>query len=195
MPISRGSAWGTPGRLPPDGVVVHSDGEASAIVERCLRTGEPVPAIGLVDGDLCRTLGGLGRLDVTFPLDAVEVRVDGERHWFVAHLVARTRLWSYALVAMNAQWLGRWNIGPRAHPNDGLVDVYEARLTPAQRLTVRSRLPQGAHLPHPEITERRTPETAITLPRALPIVLDGRRLGAARELALRVLPDVLTVVV
>src|SRR5207248_9274560 len=77
MPISRGSAWGAPGRLPPDGVVVHSDGEASALVERHRRAGEPVPAIGLLGGDLWRTLGGLGRLDITFPIDAVEARVDG----------------------------------------------------------------------------------------------------------------------
>ena len=126
---------------------------------------------------------------------AVEVYIDGERHWFVAHVVARTRLWSYALVAMNAQWLGRWNIGPRAHPNDGLVDVYESRLAPGQRLAVRRRLRQGAHLPHPGITERRTPETTVRFPRALRVVLDGRRIGTARELALRVLPDALTVVV
>ena len=195
MPISRGSAWGAPGRLPPDGVVVHSDGEASALVERHRRAGEPIPAIGLLGGDLWRTLGGLGRLDITFPIDAVEARVDGERHWFVTHLVARTRRWSYALVAMNAQWLGRWNTGPRAHPNDGLVDLYEARLAFGQRLAVRRRLRHGAHLPHPGITERRTPETTVSFPRPLPVVVDGRPVGAARELALRALPDALTIVV
>ena len=56
---------------------------------------------------------------------------------------------------MNAQFLGPWNAGPRAHPGDGLLDTYDVRLKPGQLLAVRARLPDGSHLPHPGIRERR----------------------------------------
>src|SRR5205814_4060228 len=101
---------------------------------------------------------------------------------FVAHLMAHTRTWSYAFVAMNAQWLGQWNAGPRAHPDDGLLDTYEARLSIADRLKVRSRLHPGAHLPHPGIRERRAAAVQVTLPRRLLVVLDGEVVGGGQDL-------------
>src|SRR5437764_4051723 len=129
MPISRGSPYGEPGTLPADGVVVRSDAEARAVIERARAEGRPFPPLGLLGGDLCRSLGGPGdepRLRsadaVTFPVDLGEALLDGRLHLFVAHLVARTRWWTRAFVAMNAQWVGGWNLGPRAHPDDGLLD-------------------------------------------------------------------------
>src|SRR3546814_10527940 len=44
----------------PHGVVVRSDAEARAIVTAARRAGEPIPPLGLLGGDLCRTLGGSG---------------------------------------------------------------------------------------------------------------------------------------
>jgi len=132
---------------------------------------------------------------VCFPVDLGEVLVDGHLHYFVAHLVARTPTWSYAFVAMNAQWMGRWNLGPRAHPGDGLIDTYEARLGPADRLKVRSRLHHGTHLPHPGVRERRVAALQLTLPRSLPVRLDGTVVAEGRSLSLRVMPDALSVVV
>jgi diacylglycerol kinase family enzyme len=124
-----------------------------------------------------------------------EVLVDGRLHLFVAHLVAATRLWSHAFVAMNAQWRRGWNLGPRAHPGDGLLDTYEARLPLADRVKVRARLHHGAHLPHPGIKERRTAAVQVTLPRPLPVVLDGEDVGRGRNLSVRVRPDAIRVVV
>ncbi|MDQ1439619.1 MAG: hypothetical protein QOK43_3248 [Acidimicrobiaceae bacterium] len=195
-PISKGSSYGEPGRpLPADGVVVGSDAEARRVLETARRQGRPFPPLGLTGGDLCRTLGGPASQDVTFTVDLGEVLVDGRLHLFTAHLVARTRLWGYAFAAMNAQWLGTWNLGPRAHPNDGLLDTYEAHLPLLERLKVRSRLGHGAHLPHPAITERRAAALQVELPRPLPVVLDGESIGMGRTLAVRVEPDALTVVV
>ena len=96
---------------------------------------------------------------------------------------------------MNAQWLGDWNAGPRAHPGDGLLDTYEARLSVADRVKVRSRLHHGAHLPHPGIRERRVPAVQVTLPRMLPIALDGDVVTHGRILSIRVEPDAVTVVI
>jgi len=109
--------------------------------------------------------------------------------------VAHSRTWSYAFIAMNAQWMGRWNAGPRAHPNDGLLDTYEAHIGLADLLKVRRRLEHGAHLPHPGIKERRVDAVQLDLPRPLPVALDTETVMTGRTLSLRVHPDALVVVV
>ncbi|HEX2274824.1 MAG TPA: hypothetical protein VHG90_13195 [Acidimicrobiales bacterium] len=206
MPIAKGQPYGAPGPLPEDAVVVRSDAEAREVVERARREKRPLPTLGLLGGDLCRTLGGGrgGRGDeerlrsaggVCFPVDLGEVLLDGRIRLFVAHLVARSRLWTRAFVAMNAQFLGDWNLGPRAHPGDGLLDTYDVRLRPGQLLAVRARLRHGAHLPHPGIVERRAPAVTVELERSSTVRLDGIAVGPARSLAVRVEPDALQVVV
>ena len=203
MTIKKGSPYGQPGvALPADGVVVRSDGEAREVLERARREGRDYPALGVLGGDLCRTLAGPGeerRLRsndaVTFSVDLGEVLVDGRMHLFVAHAIARNRWWTRALVAMNAQWLGTWNLGPRGHPNDGLLDVYDARLRLGDLRKVRARLPAGAHLPHPRIAERRTRAVQVELDRAFPVYLDGVLVDEGSVLSMRVEPDALTVVV
>lgn len=203
MALGKGQDWGVPGPLPPEGVVVGSDAEARSVVTEARRAGRPIPPLGLLGGDLCRTLGGRGdeaRLRsvsaVTLACDLGIVLVDGRLQVFVAHLVARRRAWrGRVVVAMNAAWLGPWNLGPRAHPGDGLLDTYDARLPLRQALAVRARLPLGAHLPHPGIVERRTKAAQLDLDPALMVYLDGERLGPARSLSLRVEPQALTVVV
>ena len=196
MTIRKGADYGEPAVGEPD-VVAASDAEVRSLLEDARRRDRPFPTVGLTGGDLCRTLGGTdtGTFSFAFPVDVGEVLLDGRLHLFAAHLVARTRLWSYAFVAMNAQWRGPWNLGPRAHPGDGLVDTYEARLSPAHRFKVRARLHHGAHLPHPGIKERRAPAVQVTLPRPLPVELDGEGVGVARNLSVRLRPDALRVIV
>ncbi len=203
MAVGKGQTWGVPGSLADHGVVVRSDAEARAVVTAARRERRAIPPLGLLGGDLCRTLGGRGdeaRLRsaaaITLTCDLGTVLVDGRLHVFVAHLVARRRAWrGRVFAAMNAAWLGPWNLGPRAHPGDGLLDTYDARLRLRQALAVRARLPLGAHLPHPHIVERRTKAAQVDLDPAMVVYLDGEVLGRARSLALRVEPDALTVVV
>lgn len=203
MTIEKGVPWGSPGRLPADGAVVRSDAEARVVVEAARRAGRPVPPLGLLGGDLCRTLGGTGdaaRLRsadaMTFSVDLGAALVDGRLHWFVAHLVARRSWWrGRAVSVMNAQWLGRWDLGPRSHPDDGLLDISDADLSLSQRLAARRRLPLGTHVPHPDIATRRTAAWQTDLRPPLDVWLDGEKLGRARELSVRVEPDALTVVV
>ena len=200
MPIAKGEAWGAPGDLPEGGVIVLSDAEAAAVLHAARNERRPFPALGLLGGDLRRTLGGgasRGRelQGVRFTIDLGEALLDGRLHFFVAHLVARTRLWTRAFVAMNGQSVGDWNLGPRAHPNDGLLDTYDVHLPRGQLLAVRARLHHGAHLPHPDIKERRTAAMQIELDRPLPVRLDGVTSGKARVISVRVQPDALTVVI
>lgn len=203
MTIERGAAWGEARPLPADGVVVRSDVEARQVVTEARRAGVAVPTLGLLGGDLCRTLGGRGdegrlrsEVAVTLPCDLGVALLDGRLHWFVAHLVARRGWWrGRAWLAMNAAHLGTWNLGPRAHPGDGLLDVTDASVPLGERLKVRSRLPQGAHLPHPALRVQRTRAAQVALERPLPVRLDGEVVGSFRALSVRVEPDALRVVV
>ena len=203
MTIRKDAAWGAPGPLPPHGVAVRSDREAREIVTAARRAGEPIPPLGLLGGDLCRTLGGRGdegRLRsedaVSFPVDLGSVLVDGRLHWFVAHLVARRSWWfGRVVVAMNAQYLGTWDVAPKSHPNDGRLDLLDGDLPLGQRLQARGRLRSGSHVPHPGIEERRVTAVQIDLARPTAVELDGEPVGTARQLSIRVEPDGLRCVV
>lgn len=203
MTIRKNEPWGEPGALPPHGVVVRSDREASLVVAAARRAGTPIPPLGLLGGDLCRTLGGAGdeaRLRspdaLSVPVDLGTVLIDGRLHWFVAHLVAkRSWWWGRAVVAMNAQYLGAWDLAPKSHPNDGLLDLLDGNLPFGQRMQARHRLPLGTHVPHPGIEQRRVAAIQIELDRPTPIELDGSPLGSARVLSMRVEADALHCVV
>ena len=202
MGIRRGRNWGTPGALPDGGVIVAGDAEARRVTEEARRRGEPLPTLGLAGGDLCRTLGGRG--DVArlrdggslLTCDLGSVLLDGRIHWFTAHLVARhTWLRGRVVVVMNAAFLGRWNLGPRAHPGDGLLDVSDADPPLRQRLGAWRRLPSGTHVPHPDITTSRVATFSATFERPVPVRLDGVAAGRARTITVRVEADALQVVV
>jgi hypothetical protein len=201
--IAKGEPWGEPGPLPPHGVVVRSDREARAIVTAARRANEPIPPLGLLGGDLCRTLGGTGDEDrlrsasaMRLPVDLGAVLVDGRLHWFVAHLIARRSWWRGRVVAvMNAQYLGAWDVAPRGHPDDGRLDVLDADLPLDERWQVRARLRSGTHVPHPRIDEKHVTAVQVDLERPTPVFLDGEELGPATALAVRVEPDALVCVV
>lgn len=204
MTIEKGQPWGDDGAtLAPDGVLIRSDAEARAVVERAWRAGEPAPELGLLGGDLCRTVGGRGmeaRLHdgtgVGLPIDVGIAVLDGVEHRFVAHVVARRSWWRGRVVAvMNAQWIGPWDVAPKSHPNDGLLDVFDGAPSIDDRLKIRSRLLTGTHVPHPAIAQQRTPELELDLGRPTPIWLDGERVGVAQHLTLRCEADALRAVV
>ena len=202
MTIKKGEAWGWAEPLPPDGVVVSSDAEARAVLEDARRRGAPAPVLGILGGDLGRTLAAPGSEErlrssaaMTFPVDVGQVLVDGRLHLFLSHLVARNRWWTRSHVAMNAQWIGEWNVGPKAHPNDGRLDVFESSLRFGDLAKVRRRLPTGTHLPHPRISSRRVTSATFTFERPLPVRLDGEVVDEGRSLVVRLEPDALRVVI
>ena len=205
MTIEKHQPWGEHGPLPAGGVLVRSDAEARAVVERHRRAGTEIPALGLLGGDLCRTVGGRGdegRLRspdaVVLPVDLGSVLLDGRQHWFTSHLVARRSWWRGRVVAvMNGQWIGRWDVAPKGHPNDGRLDVYDvAQAMPlGDRLAARRRLASGTHVPHPAIEVQRVPAVQVEFDRPTPVWLDGERVGSARTLSIRTEPDALTCVV
>lgn len=203
MTIQKHRSWGEPGPLGHGGVVVSSDQETRAVVERCRRTDTDIPDIGLLDGDLCRTVGGRGdeaRLrspeGIRLPVDVGSVLIDGRLHWFTAHLIARNSWWRGRVVAvMNAQWLGRLDVAPKSHPNDGLLDVFDSDLGFDDRLKARRRLLTGTHVPHPGIATRRVGALQLDFNRPTKVWLDGTRVGRATTLSIRTESDAYTCVV
>lgn len=203
MTIRKGQAWGEPGRLPTDGFVAHSDAAAAEIVAEAAAAGRKPPMIGLLGGDLCRTLSGPGsepRLHSEearrYPVDVGHAVVNGESHVFVAHVIARRSWWWGRVIAvMNAQWLGAWDLGPRSHPNDGVVDISDGSLSFGDRLKARRRLATGTHLPHPRISTARTAHRELTFEKPLKIWIDGVLIGSSKALVIDVEPDACTVVI
>lgn len=198
MSVERGADWGERAR-PPAGLLVFDDPiDALDKITAARRGGKPIPPIGLTRGDLVRTLGGPTSADLRAADDALHVRadlgaalIDGNLHWFLAHLVAR-RNWlrGRVLVVANAAFLGEWNVAPRAHPGDGRLDTIEVTdMSVSDRLKARRRLVSGTHLPHPGINVRRPSAAQYDFERPLPIRLDGRPVGTGRSLSVRVEPD------
>ena len=188
MTVRRNHDWGEVGPMPSDAVVLTRDRDVGRLVERAWASGEPLPGVGLVGGDLRRALGGQrSRDDLATDVDVLgasidvgAVFVDGTRHAFVAHVIARSRLWSGAVFAvMNSECLGDWIVAPRAHPGDGRFDLVEARLSIGDRMKARRRLPMGTHVPHPSIRVRTVTAGDIAFGRERTIYIDGERIGRA----------------
>lgn len=204
MTVRPGTEWGRLGPVPADCVRVRSDAELQALVDRHRRTGSALPTVALLGGDLMRAVGGTGderRLADPVPLlptDVVRVTADGRTLWAVAHVVARRSWWRGQVVAaMNGQYLGTWDVAPRAHPNDGRVDVVvvAAAMGLRERVRARRRLGAGTHLPHPAIDVRRVRTTTFDFERPMRIFADGVDVGVARRLTIEVEPDAVTVCV
>lgn len=203
MTIRKGEVWGSEIECPADVVVAHDDADAAALVGSALRDGRPPPVVALVGGDLARTCGARRTVAPTpgenvqaLPLDIASVLVDGEVHHFVAHLISRRSWWrGRVLAVMNAQFLGSWDVAPRSHPNDGRLDLFDADLALGDRLKARKRLASGTHVPHPAISQRRVTGVQIDVDDGSRVYLDGRDVGSAKALSIRVIPDAWTAVI
>ena len=129
----------------------------------------------------------------------LRVEADGRRFTAVAHVVVRDRRWAGwrgpVVAVMNADRLGRWDVAPRAHPNDGRVDVVEVdgAMGLRARWQARRRLPTGTHVPHPAIRTARAAERTWRFDRPLGLWVDSVGRGTVRSLRVTVEPDGATV--
>lgn len=203
--IEKGKAWGQPVELAGDEAVARSDAELAALLgaEWATDTAAGPVTLGpvlLVGGDLHRSLGGVAGTPgrgphpvpepVALPVDLVEVDVGGERWWSVAHVVARRPMWvGEFAVAMNATNLGHWNLGPKAHPNDGLIDVTTGLLSFGDRLNARRRAVSGTHVPHPALRTARVRSDEWAFERLLTVYVDGVAVCRSDTVTLTVHPD------
>jgi hypothetical protein len=196
MTIRPGETWGERVDAPVDLLPVDSDAALAAHVE----SGDRRP-VRLTGGDLLQTLGGpsAGAAVLRFPIDVLRVTADGRSSVAVAHAVVHDRRWAGwrgpILAVMNVDRRGRWDVAPRAHPNDGRADVVEvdAAMGIRARWQARRRLPSGTHVPHPAIHVSRTNERSWQFARPLGLWIDGAHWGPVHSLHVTVEPDAATV--
>lgn len=211
MTIEKGKDWGRTGIPPVDLLWCDDDTTAAE------HWAGGVREIGLRGGDMARTLGaGVitdarddQQMSVTFPIDVIALRAStGEERVALAHVVVRHRRWGWwrrsICAVMNAQFVGRWDVAPRGHPNDGRVEVLEvdATMSMRQRVLAGRRLSTGAHLPHPSIRTRSTASFELVVPPSARLEVDGKvwrpgeqsgRRSSDITVSLRVVADALTV--
>jgi len=200
MGITRGGDWGGQVILPDNVPVADTDLAAASVFQRG-RSHTDSPSVLLTGGDLFRTLGGRkavpepGDSVTEVPCDVGRVLVDGKLHFFVSHCwLGGGWFTDTPTVYCNAAYLGNWNLAPRAHPGDGLLDAIVSSLGWRQRLLSRRRLRNGSHVPHPAISTRRTAAANLSGKR-LRVRLDGAQLPPATDVVIGVEEQALTVYV
>ncbi|MFM7068580.1 MAG: hypothetical protein ACKOYM_03880, partial [Actinomycetes bacterium] len=150
------------------------DSSAALAILAQLRGGAQAPEVGLSGGDLHRSLGGPQRgptelhtgMGVRCPIDILEVHYvdrNGAHHATAAvnSVVVGTgrRFWTGRwTVLMNGTVWGAWDLGPRAHPNDGWIDLTDGTLPRRSRREARRRSVTGSHIPHPDLAQSRVTE-------------------------------------
>jgi hypothetical protein len=193
LTVKRGSSWGEPVVVPIDTLEVGSDSELAA----ALSGGEPLSLL-VRGGDLHRSLGAPRGAAATtrLPIDVIDVTADDRGFTAVAHVIARRRgrlgWWRGPIIAvMNVDHRGRWDVAPRAHPNDGWLDVVDVDEAMSWRARWQAwrRLPTGTHLPHPDIGARRTRAETFSFDQPLSLWVDGVERGTVRLLSVAVRPD------
>lgn len=194
--IEKGQAWGER-RIVPTGMrVVGDDLALHEWVVTHRQQGRPIGEVAIGGGDLARTVAGGARIghEATYaPLDVVHLAADGDDvTWAATHVVARRSWWrGEVLLAMNAEHLGDYDVAPRAHPNDGLLDI--VRVDPSMgwraRRQARQRARLGTHLPHPQLTVSRRATHSVRFARPLVVWVDGVRWRQATTLDLTVEVD------
>jgi len=200
MTIKQGEPWGRTVERPEDLVVVDGDPALAARLE-AIRGGRPGPPVFGRRGDLARTFGDPS-VDARstlneFPVDLLDVTVDGEAVVACAHVVIRAPWWrgswwrGTVVVVMNAEYIGDWDVAPRGHPNDGRVEIFEVgtEFGLRQRLAARRRLRTGTHVPHPGIGTRSVRSSTWTFRRPMAVAVDGRRPRRATQVEVVVAAD------
>lgn len=220
MTIKKGEDWGSR-RLVPDTVpVVTSDAALADLftVDDHSLVGPEIVAL-VPNGDtpktprhssngLARTMGARGTAEAIIGHERTVVPVDlgivvlnansptEQTLVMAASLVVCGRFWSgITEAAMNAAFLGDWNVTPSGHPNDGRFDVVRAELSIGDRWKARKRLVSGAHLPHPDISVRRLTEAEFTPVPSAQVWIDGRSHRHVARVHVTVVPDAVLVAI
>jgi hypothetical protein len=168
------------------------------------------------DSDLARAVGlvsGAAIIGMALPLDSLMVQVgDGSLRVAVNSVVVgtapdRLRSWhrsaglgveiddkpidaagATTLVVMNGQYLRGLDLSPRGHPGDGVAEAQLYAIPSGARRAMRTRLPTGAHLPHPAINVRRAHHVVVRAARPVPLEIDGAPAGRITGLDITLRP-------
>ena len=192
MTIQKGAAWGTHGTAPADLLVADDEAAlARAVADGArhvaLRDGDLLPALGLGDANPPRA----GEPALLLPCDALRVQLDDAPPLTAVSTVVVGGPLRPRLVATSGGFVGRANVAPRAHPNDGVLDVLvvSSGMPLRQWLAARRRMRLGDHLPHPNLEMRRDATHDMSFDSAQLVRIDCTKRGRARRVRIETLPD------
>jgi hypothetical protein len=190
--IEKGAPWGSVQPTPHE--VVDSPNEASAA--QAIQDGARY--VALRSGNLLRALGRHHRtVDLqpndnclVLPCDVLQVTLDHSTEVVAVSTVIVGSRWQPRWWVTSGGFLGKLNVAPRAHPNDGLVDALTFKGTSWRTLVaIRRRMQLGDHLPHPQLAMTRASEVQWKSDRPARITIDGKRYGRAAHVQIVVKPD------
>ncbi len=200
MTIRPGEDWGR--RVAGAGAPVRVPDDAAAARHRGGR-------VALEGGDLHRSLGFPAVPDergscTELEVDLLDVRIemqDGRSVDMTAMSSVVAGRWGGSgrvVAVLNTGFLGRHNLAPRAHPNDGVFEVVRvsASMPRRERREALRRSVTGSHLPHPDLSvDRASSMTLGRTGRFEPLRIDGRTVRRWRRVHVDLHPDGIVVVV
>jgi hypothetical protein len=178
MTIRKGQDWGSPFVMPSECLVAASDADAAR--------SEPQAPFYVSNGDLHEALGKPrqpigGEECQLLPIDAMKYTIeisDGkELSAFAISSISIGRWYRGAFfVLSNTGFYQSRHLLPRAHPNDGFLDLLSLRTSMPlrQRLLFKRKSRISAHLPHPDIRIERVDSFTFTRTNANEsLIIDG----------------------
>lgn len=197
MTIEKGKEWGTSCVVPADLIRANSDRHLAHMPQHTV--------CSLVAGDLWHALG---QPEIKSPhetgtlvsIDAIGVRITSHsntKNVRAASSVEIGKWWSIRqpqnryVTITNSGYVRSQNLTPRAHPNDGLLDmmIADEHMTLMQRMMASRRARSGSHIPHPQIHVSRVTECSFTQQSNELLCIDGFAIRDWTEMSITILPD------
>jgi hypothetical protein len=191
--IRRGQPWGIPADMSDDVLVVKNN--------QVLSNTDRTRRIVLTGGDIARSLGNpvvpvVGSACTEVAIDAMlcDITTTDSRS-ILAVAASSIVVGSYwrgrHLIVSNAGWIGDSNVAPRAHPNDGKVEMLAitSHMSLRQRILARRRMQTGTHLPHPDLSSMQIATQSIVRQNEERLMIDGRKIDNWASISIRVEPD------
>lgn len=192
--ITRGEQWGVSTTRTFNDIVVTGDRELASQsndLRLIVQTGDIAHSLG----DPVSPLIGAECLEV--PIDALRVNIsmrDGSSVSLFAssHVMIGHWLRGRLICVSNSGFIGKRNISPRAHPNDGFFDVMSLQPTMGlqQRVLARHKSTLGTHAPHPLVESGRAKEAEYSSASGSESLrIDGRRIPSWSAVRVEIVPD------
>ncbi len=194
MTIRKGEDWGSQFVMAHDCSVVASDATAALL--------PPHSPFYVSHGDLFESLGQprqpvAGESCQLLPIDAMQYTIrlsNGEEKSALAISSIAIGQWYRGsfFVLSNTGFYKSRHLLPRAHPNDGLLDLLSlsSSMTLRQRLLFNKKSRISAHVPHPDIRITRVATFTFTRSNANEtLTVDGMKMRNWSEISVAIQPD------
>ena len=192
--ITRGEQWGVPSTRVQGDLVVNGDRELARSPTNC--------RLIVIGGDIAHSLGdppppAIGDSGTEVPIDALRVSITFENgstdtQIAASHVTIGHWLRGRLVCVSNAGFIGPRNVSPRAHPNDGFLDLMslDSSMGLQQRLLARKRSVLGTHTPHPLVETSRTRSIEFSsLSRSESLYVDGQKIRSWAFVQVEIVPD------